>query len=602
MAALELTVPINVIGSANTPRMDISPFRARVPQAGGAMTNADYWTRALTQETRFWPFLGAEFTEGVLSMPGIGTAIRTLDLPARAPTAVETGTAAEEFVTGFQRREPVRTEEDLARVRTEMGAIDEETYKASPNYRPDIPWDEGMTTARAEALAAWYDEGTYRRSLIERGPQGFFKGYGAAFVARLAGGALDPVNYIPIFGPLARAAAIGRYGAVGGRALIGAGEAAANVGITEIAVQDIRRQLGDPTGFGVIVETIATGALIGAAFGGIVGAVVGRRQSRAVARLTAESDANRALLNSAVGDIVQGRPVDIPIAVIERVRQSAEAGRVVQTVIRDTGRGEPPVPDGMIRLYRGETDTGEIAQVPEWVRQNPEYQATLDATGRWFSRTRDEAQYYVDTFGNRDDRISYIDIPEGDLERFRVANQPDVARFSAAGRAVDEFFVPKELAAARKQIPSIRDFADIPLTERVAALRAELDRLAPELPEELRQRAAVIAATDGVELDRALEQAVTENIRRKPSGAVARDEIAELPERPTVRELVEEFDVDPKTGKMGEVEEVELEQLRAAGRIDEADEAALKEADELLERTNTWGKALREAAACRLIG
>lgn len=123
------------------------------------------------------------------------------------------------------------------------------------------------------------------------------------------------------------------------------------------------------------------------------------------------------------------------------------------------GGGEPPVPKGFVRLYRGETDIpGERRPIPDWAAQNPDVQATLDATGRWFSDKREAADYYNQTFGDKSGRVSFVDVPAAEAEQYRVSNQPAVAKFAAEGRAAEEFFLPKEIAAERKALspPSSR--------------------------------------------------------------------------------------------------------------------------------------------------
>jgi hypothetical protein len=114
---------------------------------------------------------------------------------------------------------------------------------------------------------------------------------------------------------------------------------------------------------------------------------------------------------------------------------------------------DPPTPEGHVRLYRGETDLpNEGTPMPDWVAENPEFKAMLEATGRWFVRDRETAEYYNREFGDNSGRVSYVDVPVADVENYLSANQPDARRFSAAGRETEESFVSKELAA--KRLPS----------------------------------------------------------------------------------------------------------------------------------------------------
>jgi hypothetical protein len=110
---------------------------------------------------------------------------------------------------------------------------------------------------------------------------------------------------------------------------------------------------------------------------------------------------------------------------------------------------EPGVPEGHVRLYRGETAGAADAPVPDWVREGPDFKATVEATGRWFTKDRAEAEHYAKVHG-AGDKVSYVDIPAEDTEKYLSANQPEAKAFSAAGRESQEYFVSKEIAARRK--------------------------------------------------------------------------------------------------------------------------------------------------------
>lgn len=138
-----------------------------------------------------------------------------------------------------------------------------------------------------------------------------------------------------------------------------------------------------------------------------------------------------------------------------------------------------------VRLYRGETNI-EPTKVPDWLKDSEEYQATVDATGRWFSDNIEAAQYYVDTFGSGDGRITYIDVPAEDVEKYRASNLP-AGKFSAVGRAEEEFFVPRELADQRQSI--VNDTAAKPKRAIKVSPRsqAKFRRFAREAAEQTRQ-------------------------------------------------------------------------------------------------------------------
>jgi hypothetical protein len=145
-----------------------------------------------------------------------------------------------------------------------------------------------------------------------------------------------------------------------------------------------------------------------------------------------------------------------------------------------------PAPEGMVRLYRGETATPDTqSDIPEWVVESPEYQATRQATGRWFTESVDEARHYNTVHGDGTGKISYVDVPENELESYRVTNNPEAKKFS--GRPEEEFFLPPDLAGARKELknstpeptapapapePTIKEIPDTPYAPAWRALQA----------------------------------------------------------------------------------------------------------------------------------
>ncbi len=111
-------------------------------------------------------------------------------------------------------------------------------------------------------------------------------------------------------------------------------------------------------------------------------------------------------------------------------------------------KDEPPVEEGKVRLYRGDTSLPESERraIPDYLKDNPEVQKTLEATGRWFTKDRDVAKYYNDTFGDKSGKVSYVDVARADADKYLSANQPEAAKFSAQGRSGEEHFVPREIA------------------------------------------------------------------------------------------------------------------------------------------------------------
>jgi hypothetical protein len=104
-----------------------------------------------------------------------------------------------------------------------------------------------------------------------------------------------------------------------------------------------------------------------------------------------------------------------------------------------------------MRLYRFEgADTP--SPVSGWVAETDEYRNMMDAAGRWFADSLDEALWY--RCDHEDGRILFIDVDDGEAEQWRVSNIPlrqggrDVPDNPAAwsARPEREFFLPRGVA------------------------------------------------------------------------------------------------------------------------------------------------------------
>ena len=71
--------------------------------------------------------------------------------------------------------------------------------------------------------------------------------------------------------------------------------------------------------------------------------------------------------------------------------------------------GEPPIPAGHVRLYRGNPHY----VTPEWIRGLPDERTT----GRWFGFSREAVEPYARTFSEGD--VVYVDVPESELATFQ---------------------------------------------------------------------------------------------------------------------------------------------------------------------------------------
>ena len=79
----------------------------------------------------------------------------------------------------------------------------------------------------------------------------------------------------------------------------------------------------------------------------------------------------------------------------------------------------PSPKEGYTRVYRFSGD-GRRKDVPDWMKENPDYQQMLKATGRWFTDDIEEAKWYIRE--HPEGQLKYVDIPTSSLEDFRVSN------------------------------------------------------------------------------------------------------------------------------------------------------------------------------------
>lgn len=214
------------------------------------------------------------------------------------------------------------------RLRQRMGlvrpdAMSEDDWRTSPFWRERMAWDAAMTPARARAMADIYDENEHRRWLIDQAPNSLWRG-ALSFAAGMAVQAVDPLNYIPVFGPAARARAIARFGEIGGRALTSAGEAAVTSAAAMPMIATSAARFGDDQSLTDMLIDVS----LSAAFGGALGATHGawaRYRGRPAALQPQVVEPARTAMETAAVDVAAGRPASVPRAVAAALRTSVEA-------------------------------------------------------------------------------------------------------------------------------------------------------------------------------------------------------------------------------------------------------------------------------------
>lgn len=229
----------------------------RLYPTGRVKTDGDVAFSAMERPLSPWATLGQSAADAAINTYGLGSMIREGSTPDVAKTPVAGGRG------GVQWRF-----EDEAEVKARGDTLfsTQNDYKASPYYREEIPFERGMTESRAKALAEMQDTSRVRQFYGSKRPV-------TAFVGALAGSALDPINYIPIVGEAAYAAAAARVGRIASRSLLTGADAALNTAIFGVATADQRARLGDDVSWSAIGMNAAFAAMAGATLGGAFGAV-----------------------------------------------------------------------------------------------------------------------------------------------------------------------------------------------------------------------------------------------------------------------------------------------------------------------------------------
>jgi hypothetical protein len=223
------------------------------------VTGTERMATAMDMPFSFGQAFGENFSQGITDSFGLGTAIRELSTPSLLSDRPFRGETPENY--------------EARRGRFETQSLSEDEYKTSPFFREAVPYQPGMTLDRAAALAKSADTRAVRQYFSQKQPI-------AAFLGQFGGQALDPINYVPVFGQGAQLAAVARFGSIGGRALMSASEAAINTAAFGILTAGVRAKLGDDVSFEMIGTEIAMSALIGGAFGGGIGMLVRGRDAR----------------------------------------------------------------------------------------------------------------------------------------------------------------------------------------------------------------------------------------------------------------------------------------------------------------------------------
>ena len=530
--------------------------------------------------------------------------------------------------------------------------LTQEEWQSSPWMRPGLAWDEGMTAGRARAMAEVKDDNDYRRWVIERRNPGVGEmvlGIGAAMI----GGLPAPENFVPIAGPAFRAAqaarlakvgitameaATNRFGVIGGRAVIGAVDAAAGTAITAPFVNASRESFGDDVTFAETMIDIGVGAALGAGIGSIGGAIAKRRMGRApVAEKESPPVLDHGAQQNAVDstakaglDIADGKPVNM--AEVPQARAAVEAAADAQ------GRLVGATDAKNYTLYAADAANPNASARAFWDDVASDKSAQKAALN--FGPVDEQARALAAAHGVDINGYSHIIDAQharkimrdhgnatAEARRGQIAITPeDFARAPDIIRSADQVAVSETRGKLTALMYLKR--ADDGTTYLVEEVRSAREHLAvksmsrweagkgPESLEGIGGRgdgasglARLETTTKGpVKTDRTSapvageykgELAELEPAFIEPDYSLPADPVPE-PARPLPKNAAEEHGIDPKTGDFDEL--ADLKRLEAEGKLTDGQKAELAAAEDELKKTEKLADANKAAANCALGG
>jgi hypothetical protein len=559
--------------------------------SGGASysgaTGGDWMLDALDQPLSAFSTLEESAKGGVLDSLYLGSLLKKATIDAGAPIAANRGESPEDF---FARR-------------AAAGPITEDQYKASANYREGIPWDPAMTTTRAAALAESFDAKRARDYFTQKRPVW-------AFIGGLGGQAVDPINYIPVFGEGVQAAQVARFGAVGGRLLTSAADAALNTGIASVATAGERARFGDDVSWQTTLSQMAMAALVGGAFGTLhgifraradAGSIRGAEERLATLRTTQEA---RIALNEGIDAIVRGEDVNLspnatePLARLAREINPARSGDLFAPLDR-TDLYRSTAVGRVIDSRPLQVQDFESAVRNEVLAANPDIAARYQAAEAKFKQAQDAVAAIEEPLAARrqSDSVALVDSTSADRLRAiedELATSPNAKRAQslqaerdiivqsigepAIAKAENDFRIgpTKRAKQARKVLATARqDFGKV---------RREVDTIASQnaTVNKLRSRVSIDTA-------KAKPEPTPEGLKQAEA-SVARPE--------DTKSLAAQNAVDPTTGAF--TEEADIKRLASEGRLTEEDLNALNQADNDVQVANSYGEALKAVVSCLL--
>lgn len=194
--------------------------------------------------------------------------------------------------------------------------LTQEDWKASPNYREGIEFNDGWSEERAKYLAEGFDKLKEREMIMSKGNQDGMisvKG-GIGFVGQMVGGLPDPVNFIPFGGAASKGAKIGEK-------LIRAGVEGA---VGNLAVSAVSRpywnKRGTDSDWTDYVQDVFVGGVLGGGFGA-AGHVASKRFNKADVPLNTQANLSKTA-DAAIDALAKGEEMKIDLDAHNKAVQS----------------------------------------------------------------------------------------------------------------------------------------------------------------------------------------------------------------------------------------------------------------------------------------
>jgi hypothetical protein len=578
------------VGSKEDGRMSLYAFRSGPEYRAGSVN--ERMMDALDQPMSVASTLWDQAKGGVVESFGLGTTVRDFAIPEGNvdPEVEEQRDAVAPFLNPLAQAY-VYGRRAVQALNPEQPSMSADAYKSSPYFRDDIPWDEGMTEDRAAALASWHDAKKVREFYASKRPI-------TAFIGNLAGQAVDPINYIPVAGQAVRAANVARFGKVGGTAATGAIDAAGNTALFGLATRETRRSFGDDTSWQATVSEIATAALIGSAFGSIAGAL-GRRSDLRLENVRREAEQRlatlkttqeaRIALNEAINGLARGDGVALSPNATEPL---ARVANEVQSL------AVPATPDLNV-----------VEQIEIGGRKVDIYEAdTPPNTPKTYPRAGGEKVLFP-VNGVLEEGVVFQNVSGG----YSIVRTADGRLFRSTWAAMADAPTPPRTAvntAARTEGPP-------PLPVKTIPNDISLNRTASWVIRDKKTKAPVMETFNQSTAERVntakyeavpIGQYLGEiNGRSKPAIDTSPARPEPVPEGRAEAEgkiaksedykaIAAQYRVDPETGAF--IEEAEIAQVEAEGRLTEDDRSALELAATTYENGAAYGEALKAAVGC----